>query len=128
MINKYKNQNKELKEYKVSRVKQGTAKNGCKYTMLQISDPKKQENGQYIYDYYGVFSWQQDLVVEDGDKIVFEDITAIEIVENEWNGKKTIKRTIFADVRVSSPATPNKVEVVGDLPDISAIDDDILPF
>ena len=126
MINKYKNANNELKEYKASKVKKGTAKNGSSYTMFQISDAKKNEDGSFNYENYGVFSWQEDIVLEDGDKITFNDITALEVVESEYNGKKTLKRTIFADINVIS-ANPNKV-VVEDLPDFKPISDDTLPF
>lgn len=127
MINKYKANSKDLKEYKVSKVKQGTAKNGSTYTMCQIADAKKKEDGSFSYDNYTVFSWQSDIRIEDGDKITINDITAIEVAENEYNGKKYLKKTIFADINVI-PQNPNKVEVVGDLPDFNTIDDNSLPF
>lgn len=126
MINKYKNSNNELKEYKVSRVKSGTAKNGKTYTMCQIADSKKNEDGSFSYENYSVFSWQEGIVLEDGDKITFKDITALEVIESEYNGKKTLQRTIFADINVIS-ANPNKV-VVEDIPDFKPIDEDVLPF
>lgn len=128
MINKYKAGSKNLKEYKVKNAKSGTAKNGATYTMCQISDAKKRENGTYEYDNYTVFTWVADLKLEDGDKIVLEDIYAIEVAENEYNGKKYLKKTIFADIKVTAQANPNKVEVVGDLPNFDAISDDTLPF
>lgn len=127
MINKYKNSTtQELKEYKVSKVKTGTAKNGSKYTMCQIADAKKNQDGSFSYENYSVFSWQEDVRLEDGDKITFDDITALEVVESEYNGKKTLQRTIFADINVIS-ANPNKV-VVEDIPDFKPIDTDTLPF
>ena len=126
MINKYRNSNKDLKEYKIKKVKDGTAKNGSKYTMCQISDAKKRENGTYEYDNYTVFTWQ-DIVLYDGDKIVLEDIYAIEVAENEYNGKKYLKKTIFADIKVTAQANPNKVEVVGELPSLDDLGD-TLPF
>lgn len=130
MINKYKNANKDLKEYKVSKVKSGTAKNGSQYTIFTISDKINKADGSSTYEYYSVFSWQQDLRLNDGDKIVFEDITALEVVEEEYNGKKYLKRTVFADVKITVSANPNNVEVVGGDNNASFgdIDNDNLPF
>lgn len=128
MINKYIAGGKKLKEYKVKNCKQGTAKNGSTYTMCNIADSKKKEDGTYEYDNYTLFCWQEDLKLEDGDKIVLEDIYAIEISENEYNGKIYLKKTIFADIKVTVQVNPNKVEVVGDLPDFEPISDDTLPF
>lgn len=128
MINKYMANGKDLKEYKIKNCRQGTAKNGATYNMCQISDSKKGENGNYIYDNYTLFTWQDGIKLADNDKIVIEDITALEVVENEYNGKKYLKKTIFADIRVTQSANPNKVEVVGELPNLEPIPDDILPF
>lgn len=127
MINKYQAGNKNLKEYKVKSPKSGTAKNGASYTVFQVSDAKKKQDGTYEYDNYSVFTWQSDIKLEEGDKIGFEDISALEVVENEYNGKKYLKKTIFADIKILSQANPNKVEVVGDLPNIDDIGDS-LPF
>lgn len=127
MIDKYRNSNKDLKEYKVKDVKVGTAKSGKQYTMCKISDCKKKEDGTFEYDNYTLFIWQENLGLEDGDKIALEDITSIEVVENEYNGKKYLKKTIFAEVKITAKANPNKVEVVGGNTD--PMDNlDILPF
>lgn len=129
MINKYQANGKDLKEYKAKNVKVGTAKNGKAYTMCQISDAKKQDDGTFEYDNYTLFSWQEDLRLEDGDRIVMDDITALEVVESEYNGKQYLKKTIFADIHVTVPVNPNKVEVVGDLPNLDDNDDsNTLPF
>jgi hypothetical protein len=129
MINKYTaGANKTPKEYKVKNCKTGTAKNGATYTMCNISDAKKKEGGGYEYDNYTVFTWQEDIKLEDNDKIVFEDIYALEVANNEYNGKTYLKKTIFADIKVTAQANPNKVEVVGDLPNFDAISEDTLPF
>ena len=129
MINKYTAGSKNLKEYKVKNCKQGTAKNGSTYTMCQISDAKKNENGSYDYDNYTVFTWQQDIKLEDGDKIALEDIYALEVANNEYNGKTYLKKTIFADIKITAQVNPNKVEMVGDLPNFDTIiSDDTLPF
>lgn len=127
MINKYKAGGKDLKDYKVKNVKTGTAKNGSKYTMCQITDAKKKENGTYEYDNYTVFTWQ-DIVLEDDDKIVLEDIYSIEVANTEYNGKTYLKKTLFADIKITAHANPNKVEVVGELPDLTEIPDSELPF
>lgn len=126
MINKYKNADKDLKQYKVSKVKTGTASNGKPYTVFNISD-SKQVNGQWVYDNYGVFSWQPDLVLRDGDKVEFLDIQALEVKETEYNGQKQLKKTIFADVKaITSPENAGKVDVV-DTP-LTEIPSDGLPF
>ena len=129
MINKYKNANKDLKEYKASKVKVGTAKNGKQYTVFTISDKINKPDGTSVYEYYSIFSWQEDLRLSDGDKIAFEEITALEVVEDEYNGKTYLKKTIFADVKITESTNPNKVEVVeGDKKDPFDISDDNLPF
>ena len=127
MINKYKAGGKDLKDYKVKNVKTGTAKNGNKYTMCQITDAKKRENGTYEYDNYTVFTWQ-DIVLEDDDKIVLEDIYAIEVANTEYNGKTYLKKTLFADIKITAHANPNKVEVVDNGLPFEPIPDDTLPF
>ena len=127
MINKYQANGKVLKEYKAKNVKTGTAKNGSTYTMCQISDCKKIDD-DFVYNNYSLFSWQEDLQLEDGDKIVIDEITALEVEETEYNGKQSVKKTIFADIHVTVPANPNKVEVVGDLPNLDDDSDLGLPF
>lgn len=112
MINKYKNANNDLKEYKVSKVKSGTAKNGSNYTVFTIADRINKPDGTVGYDNYSVFSWQEDLRLSDGDKVAFEEITALEVKEDEYNGKTYLKKTIFADVKITESTNPNKVEVV----------------
>lgn len=126
MINKYKPNGTDLKEYKASRVKQATAKNGKPFTVFNIADKITNPDGSTAYDNYSIFSWQEDIRVEDGDKITINDIKALEVKEEEYNGKKYLKKTIFADINVIS-ANPNKVEVVGDLPGLDDIGDQ-LPF
>ena len=127
MIHKYKNSNKEPKQYKATKVKSGTAKNGKPYTMFTIADSTKTDNG-WDNDYYQIFSWQPNLKLADNDKIEIVDIEAIEIKEQEYNGKPYLKKTIFADVKVI-PANPEppKTEVIDGLPELDPIGDD-LPF
>ena len=125
-MNRYK-ANKELKEYKVSRVKKGVAKNGTNYTTFSVADSQV-VNGVRQYDNYTVFAWQ-DLKMADGDKIVFEDILGWDFKEREYNGKKYFDKTIFATVRVTSnSAEANKVEVVGELPKFDESESSGLPF
>ena len=128
MIHKYKNSNREPKQYKATKVKSGTAKNGKPYTMFTIADSTKTDNG-WDNDYYQIFSWQPNLKLVDNDKIEIVDIEAIEIKEQEYNGKPYLKKTIFADVKVipTNPEPP-KTDVVEDLPELAPIDDDSLPF
>lgn len=126
MINKYKNANKDLKQYKVSRVKSATASNGRPFTVFNIADAK-QVNGQWVYDNYSVFSWQPELKLKDDDKIEFVDIEAFEVKKDTYNGQEIIKKTIFADVRVvGAQPTTQQVEMV-DMP-MTEISDDDLPF
>ena len=127
MINKYRNANKDLKEYKATRVKTGVAKNGANYTIFQISDTKKDENGKNIYDNYSVFSWQENLNLNENDKIAILDITGIEIKTNEFNNKTYIDKTLFAEIKITQQSSPNKVEVVGDMPNFGNSSDS-LPF
>ena len=129
MINKYKNAQKEPKQYKATKIKTGTAKNGKPFTTFTISDSRK-EGDNWINEYYQIFSWQPDIKIVDGDKIEILDIEALEVKETEYNGKPQIKKTIFADVKVI-PANPQPptTEVVDVLPDLAPIDDtDGLPF
>lgn len=128
MINKYKNANNELKEYKVSKVKCGTAKNDKPYTVFTISDKITKPDGSSTFDYYSVFSWQEDLRLSDGDKIAFEEITALEVKEDEYNGKTYLKKTIFANVKITQSETPNKVDVVENDNKDPFGSDDNLPF
>ena len=125
MINKYKNANRDLKQYKVSRVKSATSSNGKPYTVFNIADAK-QINNQWVYDNYGVFSWQPELSLKEGDKIEILDIYALEVKEDEYNGQKSIKKTIFADVRVAGDQKPKDVQVY-DSP-AGESNEDIFPF
>lgn len=118
----------DLKEYKVSRVKKGTAKNGKDYTVFQVSDKLKKPDGSVIYDNYSVFTWQENINLVNDDKIVFTDIKALEVVETQKNGNTYINKTIFADIRPTSQANPNQVEVVGGLPNLEGFDDSQFPF
>ena len=128
MINKYKNSNKELKQYKVSRVKQGVAKNGASYTFCSIADSKKIDN-QWVNEYYSIFSWQPNLDLKDDDLIELTEINALEVKEDEYNGKKSIKKTIFADIKVI-PQEPKEKAQKEEMPtEMKPIDgDDTLPF
>ena len=128
MINKYKNANNDLKEYKVSKVKCGTAKNDKPYTVFTVSDKVTSADGSSTFDYYSIFSWQEDLRLNDGDKITFEEITAVEVKEDEYNGKKYIKKTIFANVKITQSTSPNKVDVVESDDKDPFGGDDNLPF
>lgn len=126
MINKYKNDNGELKEYKAKKVKTGTAKNGKPFTVFQISDAK-QVDGKWQYDNYGVFSWQPNIKLADDDKITFEDIIALEVKEEEYNGTKSLKKTIFANINVISANPQQKqIEVFDNMQPIDETDS--LPF
>lgn len=128
MINKYKNSNKEPKQYKVSRVKQGVAKNGASYTFCSIADSKKIDN-QWVNEYYSIFSWQPNLDLKDDDLIELTEINALEVKEDEYNGKKSIKKTIFADIKVI-PQEPKEKLPKEEMPtEMKPIDgDDTLPF
>lgn len=123
MINYYFGEHQ--KEFKASKVKQGTTKTNRPYTIFNIADSKKGENGQYTYDNWTVFSMQDDLMVNDGDKIVVDKITGIDVKEDEYNGTKTLKKTIFAEVRVVIKAETKPEE---EPPHFEPIDDDSLPF
>lgn len=131
MINKYKNANKDLKEFTAKKVKSGTAKNGSQYTVFTIADKINKPDGSSTYDYYSVFSWQENLNLCDGDKVVLEEITAIEVKEDVYNGKTSIKKTIFADVKITQRANPNNVKIVGgnnDSDPFNGDSSDSLPF
>lgn len=127
MINKYRNANKDLKEYKVSRVKSGTSKNGAKYTVFQIADKIKKPDGTNAFDNYSIFTWQDDINLNENDKIAIVDITGLEVKQSEYNGKTYLDKTIFAEIKITESAQPNKVEVVGDVPNFGNSSDD-LPF
>lgn len=123
MLNRYKNANKELKEFKVSRINKGSTRNGKEYTVFQIADSKKDANDNRIYDNWGVFVWH-NLDINEGDKITLDEISALDTDTKTVNGKTYINKTIFASVTVI-PAEPKDVDVVGEL---QPIDDDNLPF
>lgn len=123
MLNRYKNANKELKEFKVSRINKGSTRNGKEYTVFQIADSKKDENDNRIYDNWGVFVWH-NLDINEGDKITLDDISALDTEQKTINGKLYFNKTIFGSVTVI-PAEPKGVEVVGEL---QPLDDDNLPF
>jgi hypothetical protein len=100
MINKYATADKsKLKEYQAIKIQHKETKNGKPFTMFTIADSKKNDDNTWNNEYYTVFVWKC-LNIEDKDKITFDDILAIEIKEDEYNGNKSIKRTIFADVSV----------------------------
>lgn len=129
MLNKYQFNGTDLKEYKVSRVKQGKAKNGNEYTVFQIADKIKQPDGTNKFDNYSIFTWQPDINLADGDKIVLTDIKGLEVKESEWNGTKKIDKTVFADIKITqSNATPKQPEVVDNGVAFDPIDPDSLPF
>lgn len=129
MLNKYQFNSTELKEYKVSRVKQKTAKNGKSYTVFQIADKIKQPDGTNKFDNYSIFSWQEDINLADGDKIVLTDIKALEVKEDTYQGKLQINKTVFADIKITqSNATPKQPEVVDNGLPFEPIPDDVLPF
>ena len=127
MINKYRNANKDLKEYKASRVKSGTAKNGAKYTVFQIADKIKKPDGTNAFDNYSIFTWQDDINLNENDKIAIVDITGLEVKQSEYNGKTYLDKTIFAEIKITESASPNKVEVVGNMPNFGNSEDS-LPF
>lgn len=127
MINKYRNANKDLKEYKASRVKTGTSKNGAKYIVFQIADKIKKADGTNAFDNYSIFTWQDDINLNENDKIAIVDITGLEVKQSEYNGKTYLDKTIFAEIKITESASPNKVEVVGDMPSFGNNTDD-LPF
>lgn len=129
MLNKYQFNGTDLKEYKVSRVKQNTAKNGKPYTVFQIADKIKQPDGTNKFDNYSIFSWQEDINLADGDKIVLTDIKALEVKEDTYQGKLQINKTVFADIKITqSNATPKQPEVVDNGLPFEPIDDSRLPF
>ena len=129
MINKYYNSNKDLKEYRASKVKTGIASNGKPYTVFSIADKIGENKGKGIYDNYSVFSWQDGIRLADGDKIVLEDIYALEVKEVEYNGQKRVNKTIFADIKVTKTSLPPKQpDVIGELPDLTSVEQDSLPF
>ncbi|MGN0961034.1 MAG: hypothetical protein ACI4PF_02400 [Christensenellales bacterium] len=127
MINKYKNADNELKEYKASKVSTGSAKNGKPYTVFNIADAK-QVGGEWKYDNYTIFSWQPNLQIENGDKVTFDEITALEVKEEEYNGEMRLKKTIFANVKVIKKEPENKtIDIIDDLQPLDP-NDDTLPF
>ena len=129
MLNKYQFNSTELKEYKVSRVKQNVAKNGKPYTVFQIADKIKQPDGTNKFDNYSIFSWQEDINLADGDKIVLTDIKALEVKEDTYQGKLQINKTVFADIKITqSNATPKQPEVVDNGLPFEPITDETLPF
>lgn len=125
MINKYQKDGKTKKEYKISFVKEGQGKDGRPYTMLGIADCKKQPDETFKYENYAVFTYQT-VSAQKGDKLTFGEIKALEVEESEYQGKASLRRTIFADVEIITQ-TPNRVEVV-DNGDIFDGNDDFLPF
>ena len=124
MLNRYKNANKELKEFRVSRINKGSTRNGKEYTVFQIADSKKDANDNRIYDNWGVFVWH-NLDINEGDKITIDDISALDTEQKTINGKLYFNKTIFGSVTVI-PAEPKGVEVVGELQPLD--DPDMLPF
>lgn len=130
MINKYKNAEKELKDYRASKIHKGTTKNGKAYTNFTIADAK-QVNGQWVYEDYTVWSYQEGLDVQENDRVQLLDIVAVEANESEYNGKKFVKRTIFADVKVipSGNRVPAQPEIIANpLADDGGLLADQLPF
>ncbi|MEG1663043.1 MAG: hypothetical protein RR338_03565 [Clostridia bacterium] len=97
MINKY-IKDGSLKRYKVNFVKKGIAKNDNPYTVFNINDNTK-INNQWVSEQYSVFVWEE-LDVLAKDEIEFVEITALEVKNDNFQGKQTIKRTIFAKVNV----------------------------
>lgn len=127
MVSKYKNEQKELKEYKATRIKNGNDKNGKPYTVFTIADSKKIDNN-WKSEYYSVFSYQENLKIAEEDKITFDEILAIEVKEAEYQGNKTLKRTIFANVNVIPQNKQSQdIEIVDCPIDDDASGDD-LPF
>ena len=125
MLNRYKNANKELKEFKVSRINKGSTRNGKKYTVFQIADSKKDANDNRIYDNWGVFVWH-NLDINEGDKITLDEISALDTDTKTVDGKTYVNKTIFASVTVI-PAEPKGVEVVGELQPLDDLSGE-LPF
>ena len=129
MFNRYQFNGKDLKEYKVSRVKSKVSKNGKPYTVFQIASQEKQPDGTNKFDNQSICSWQEDLNLADGDKIVLTDVIGWDIKQNTYNGQTVIDKLFNCKVKITqSNATPKQPEVVGnDLP-FEPIPDDILPF
>ena len=125
MLNRYKNANKELKEFRVSRINKGSTRNGKEYTVFQIADSKKDANDNRIYDNWGVFVWH-NLDINEGDKITLDEISALDTDTKTVNGKTYVNKTIFASVTVI-PAEPKAVEVVGELQPLDDLSGE-LPF
>ena len=111
MVNKYRNANKDLKEYKASRVKTGTSKNGAKYTVFQIADKIKKADGTNAFDNYSIFTWQDDINLNENDKIAIVDITGLEVKQSEYNGKTYYNLecdfvSIMRSAAAAAPAAP----------------------
>ena len=129
MFNRYQFNGKDLKEYKVSRVKSKVSKNGKPYTVFQIASQEKQPDGTNKFDNQSIFSWQEDLNLADGDKIVITDVKGWDCKLDTYNGQTTVSKLFYCDVKITqSNATPKQPEVVdnglGALEDLS----DSLPF
>lgn len=128
MITKYKADH-TLRDYKVTNIKKGTTKNGAVYTKFRVSDAR-QVNNKWVYDNYDVWSFQEDLDLEENDRVQFADINGFEFIKGEYNGHETLNRTIFAEINVIANGTrqPKQPQILddglGELDDI----DSTLPF
>lgn len=75
---------------------------GQPYTTFSVSD-KVKGNGEAKYKYYSVTVWNEDLDIQDGDKVVFTSITGL---SSYIDGKGQIKDCFTATVSVVKSDAP----------------------
>lgn len=135
-MNKYKTIDRaEKKAHKIGFVKAGTTRGGDRYIKFQVADSKKQEDGSYTYNNFNVFTYQQELELNNGDYIEFVEMYGVENSHWEYNGKSGTTTTIFADVKKvqgpqgsgSRPVAPAQPTIIEQDPIFGDSDSD-LPF
>lgn len=125
MLNFFKSDG-SLKDHRASFVKQIETKNGNKIIKFCIASCEKNDDGEYEYTNYTVFT-KQDISIQDNDRVVIKRITGLDMkgYKNK-DGQIVTPRKFWAEIDVI-PSTPNRVEVV-DNEDIFDGNDDFLPF
>lgn len=112
---------KARKSYPVHKVRQGNGKTGA-YTIIKISDSKRNDDGSWTRDYYSVYV-NADIDVYVNGKVSFSIIDGVTARARDYNGKTYYDCTIYVNQE-------NLVidEIGGEEPDVQTVREEELPF
>lgn len=112
---------KAKKAYPVHKVRNGNGKTG-EYTIIKISDSKRNEDGSWAKDYYSVYV-NANIDIYPNGKISFSIIDGVTARARDYNGKTYYDCTIYVN-------NENLVieDIGGEENDVRPVREEELPF